>query len=239
MPRVAKWLGDAMESLMPSKLPWMKVLETNYISPNIKRIRFKGDLSGMNFQPGYAVLIRVNDTEFRNYTASFNDSENGILEIIFHIHSQAPGSVFIDNLNVGDKIRISTPRGKNQYESTVKQHLIFGDETSLGLACSFLPHLKNNQHQFQFYFELDESNINVPQLLGLENYSIFSKNEIFINKQLINDLPIFKTPNWDTSNFVLTGNVTSVQNFRQVLKSNSVKGRIFTKGYWLKGKQGL
>ncbi|TCK85087.1 siderophore-interacting protein [Albibacterium bauzanense] len=239
MPRVAKWLGDAMEALIPSKMPLMEVVETNYISPKIKRIRFQGNLSGMSFQPGYAVLIRVNETEFRNYTVVFNDVENGILEIIFYIHGQAPGSLFIDNLNVGDEIRISAPRGKKQYEPTIKQHLIFGDETSLGLACSFLPYLKKNQHQFQFYFELDESNFNVPQLLGLENYSVFSKNDIFINRQLINDLPIFNSPDWNTSHFVLTGNATSVQNFRHVLKSNSVKGRIFTKGYWLKGKAGL
>jgi len=215
------------------------VLETTYINPNIKKIRFKGDIAGMNFQLGYAVLIRINDTEYRNYTVSFSDVESGILEIIFHIHGQALGSIFIDNLNVGDEIRISMPRGQKQYDSSVKQHFLFGDETSLGLACSFLPYLKKNQHEFQFYFELDESNVNVPQLLDLENYSIFSKNEIFINKQLIKDLPIFKTPDWDISNFVLIGNVTSVQNFRQVLKANSVKGRIFTKGYWLKGKQGL
>lgn len=68
---------------------------------------------------------------------------------------------------------------------------------------------------------------------------VFLINKPFINRQLINDLPIFKSPNWDISNFVLTGNVKSVQNFRHVLKSNNVKGRIFTKGYWLKGKAGL
>src|SRR5690554_5766473 len=133
MPRVAKWLGDAMEDIMTSKMPLMKVLETAYINQNIKRIRFKGDISRMTFKPGYAVLIRVSDTEFRNYTVSFNDPENGILEIIFHVHGQAPGSLFMDSLNVGDEIRISMPRGKNHYDPTVKQQLIFGDETSLGL----------------------------------------------------------------------------------------------------------
>jgi len=46
------------------------VLETTYINPNIKKIRFKGDIAGMNFQLGYAVLIRINDTEYRNYTIS-------------------------------------------------------------------------------------------------------------------------------------------------------------------------
>jgi len=98
MPRVAKWLGDAMEGLMTSKMPLMEVSETTYINPNIKKIRFKGDIAGMNFQLGYAVLIRVNDTEFRNYTISFSDVKNGIIEIIFHIHGQAAGSLFIDNL---------------------------------------------------------------------------------------------------------------------------------------------
>jgi len=239
MPRITKWVGDAIESIMSSKMPLMKVIETEYINQNIKRIRFQGNLSGMNFQLGYAVVIRVNDTEFRNYTASFSDIDNGVLEIIFHIHGSAPGSFFIDNLNVGDEIRISMPRGQKQYNPQVNRQLIFGDETSLGLACSFLPFLKNNRHQFQFYFELDETNENVPQLLGLENYTVFAKSGLFRNEELLSSLPIFKTHDWQAGNFILTGNVKSVQTFRKVLKNNQIKGKIFTKGYWLEGKTGL
>lgn len=98
--------------------------------------------------------------------------------------------------------------------------------------------MKQNLHQFQFYFELDEENKNVPELLGLKNYTIFQKNGSFRNEKWINDLPIFRTPDWQTANFVLTGNVKSVQTFRKVLK-NITTGKIFAKGFWLEGKNGL
>jgi len=239
MPKVAKWLGDAMEGLIGSKMPLMKVVETTYLNANIKKIRFQGDLSGMNFQLGYAVIIRVSDTEFRNYTASFSDIESGIMEIIFHLHGNAPGSVFVNNLSVGDELRISMPRGQKQYDPRVKKQLIFGDETSLGLACSFLPFFKRNRHSFQFYFELDEANVAVLPLLGLENYTVFPKNDLFRNEQWINDLPLFKTFDVQAGNIVLTGNVKSVQTFRKALKNKNTSGKIFTKGYWLEGKTGL
>jgi NADPH-dependent ferric siderophore reductase len=239
MPRVAKWLGDTMEGLLGSKFPLMKVMEIAYINPAIKRIRFKGNLSGMNFQLGYAVIIRVNDTEYRNYSVSFSDVEHGILEIIFHLHGTAPGCVYMDSLTVGDHARISMPRGQKQYDPAVKKQLLFGDETSLGMAVAFQPYLKKNAHQFHFYFELEEANKNVPQLLGLENYTIFPKNNHFRNEQWISDLPVFKTADWLTANFILTGNVKSVQTFRRVLKTHHITGRIFTAGFWLEGKTGL
>jgi NAD(P)H-flavin reductase len=114
MPKAAKWVIDVMESLMASKMPLMQVIDIHYFNSSIKRIRYKGDLSGMDFQPGYAVLIRVSDTECRNYTASFNDITTGILEIIVHLHGNGPGSRLMDQLHIGDQIRISLPRGLKQ-----------------------------------------------------------------------------------------------------------------------------
>jgi hypothetical protein len=117
--------------------------------------------------------------------------------------------------------------------------VIFGDATSLGLAASFHPILQKHQHQFQFYFELDEVNKDVPQLLGLEHYTVFPKQNSFKNEAWINDLPIFKTTDWLPANFVLTGNVRSIQTFRKVLKNKPIKGKIISAGYWLEGKTGL
>jgi len=56
---------------------------------------------------------------------------------------------------------------------------------------------------------------------------------------MIANLPFFKTNKWKTSNFVLTGNVKSMQNFKKVLKSHGFIGKIMTQGYWLEGKTGL
>lgn len=239
MPRIAKWLGDAVETLMPSKMPLMTVAKITSINSAIKRIQFSGNLAGMNCKPGYAVLIRVNDTEFRNYTPSFYDAEKGILEIIFHLHGPAAGSHYINQLTVGDVVRISMPRGQKQYTASAKQYLIFGDETSLGMMLAFQYYLNKNQQQFQYYLELDEQNADVPRQLGLENYSIYSKQNTFKDELWLKDLPIFGRADWDEAYFILTGNVKSVQTFRKILKAHDIKGRIFVKGYWLEGKTGL
>lgn len=239
MPKVSKWLADAVENLMASKMPLMTVTATDYINPYIKSIRFEGNLSGLNFQLGYAIGLRVSDTEMRNYTASFSDTEEGILKITTHLHGTAPGSLFMDNLEIGNQIRITIPRGKKMYDECVERQLIFGDETSLGLACAFQPVLQQNNHQFQFYFELDKENENIPQLMGLENYTVFPKYRTFRTEHLIDDLPILQTSEWQTANFILTGNANSIQTFRKALKRYKISGKIYSQAYWAEGKSGL
>lgn len=232
---IPKWIGDLFESTLR---PNAKVLETSYISSQVKKIRFQGDVSKMNFQIGYANVLRVSETEYRNYTAAYHDKEKGIIDIIFHIHKNGDGSNYFDSLNVGDETYIGPSRGKKLYDPSIENQFFFGDETSLGLACAFLPILKSNNHPFQFYFELDEENKNVPKLLGLENFTVFVKNGSFRNEKWICDLPLFKTKEWNTGNFALVGNVESVQTFRKVLK-HQTRGSVYSQGYWLEGKKGL
>lgn len=232
---IPKWVSNLFGNTLR---PNVKIVEISYLCSQIKKIRFQGDISKWSFQIGYANVVRVSETEFRNYTVAYHDNENGIFDIVFHIHSNGIGSQLINSLNIKDELFISPPRGKKFYEQNIKQQFVFGDETSLGLACLFLPLLKHHQHQFQFYFELDEENKNVPELLGLENYTVFPKNGSFRNEKWISDLPVFKTVDFQTTNFVLTGNVKSVQTFRKILKYRKA-GTIYSQGYWLEGKKGL
>lgn len=232
---IPKWVGNLFGNAMK---PNVKVLETSYISSQMKKIRFQGNISKWSFQIGYASVVRVSETEFRNYTISYHDTHNGIFDIIFHIHGKGVGSKYIDTLQENDELFISPPRGKILYDPSVKQQFFFGDETSLGVAFALSPLLKKNCHQFQFYFELDEENKTVPEFLGLQYFTVFSKNNSFRNEKWISVLPLFKTGNWKNVNFALVGNVKSVQTFRKVLKDKT-QGNIYSQGYWLEGKKGL
>ncbi|PTB96915.1 siderophore-interacting protein [Marivirga lumbricoides] len=232
---IPKWVGDLFESTLR---PNVKVLETSYLSSQIKKIRFQGDISKMNFKIGYANVLRVSETEYRNYTAAYYNKAKAIIDIIFHIHTNGVGSEYFDSLKADDETFIGPSRGKKLYNPSIENQFFFGDETSLGLACALLPLMKNNHHQFQFFFELDEENKNVPKLLGLENFTVFPKDGTFRNEKKVNELPICKTTDWLSANYILTGNVKSVQTFRKVLK-HKVTGRIFHQGYWLEGKKGL
>jgi NADPH-dependent ferric siderophore reductase len=227
-----KWIGDLFAAALR---PNVTIVTTSYISCQIKKIRLRGNISGMNFQIGYASVIRVSETEYRNYTVAAYDTHGGTLDIIFHIHGHGVGSRYIDALKTGDELFISDPRGKKLYDAGSKQQYLFGDETSLGTACSLLPVLKKNQLQFHFYFELAEENKDVPQLLGLENCTVFPKNGLFRNEK---NIVALKTPDWQAANFIVTGNVTSIQTLRTVLKGTTT-GKILSQGYWLEGKKGL
>ena len=58
--RMPKWIGDRLENAVGTKVT---VIDTLYITPKIKKIRFEGNLSKMDFILGGASVIRVSEIE--------------------------------------------------------------------------------------------------------------------------------------------------------------------------------
>lgn len=240
MPTAPKWLNDALEKIAPSFIRMVKVEKSVYLNPYLKKVRLKGNFTSLNFTPGFTISLRVTPTELRHYTVSYADDSKKAIEFIAYLHGNAVGADYISNLQRDNqKIKLAVLGSDKQYDPTVEKQLIFGDETSLSVMLSFLPFLKKNNHQFIFYIELEEENMIIPETIGLFNYKIFSKNDVFRNIGHIQQLPILNNPEWSNANIILTGNVNSVQNFRKALKLNDHKGKIYVKGYWLEGKKGL
>ncbi|MCO5247522.1 MAG: FAD-binding oxidoreductase [Chitinophagales bacterium] len=238
MPNAPKWLFDAVE-LFTTNQTIAEVVETKFISTSIKKICLKSGFKKKAFSVGAYIDFRVSDTEVRRYTVSSFDAKKNTIEILVYIHNGTPGCFFMDNLGIGDRIRLNKLNELRKYYNDTKgKYVIFGDETSLGIARSFMPLLKKNQQQFLFYFELDEENRKIPELLEMENYEVFSKTNTFKNQEWIDNLSVFQTSAWENAHFVLTGNVQSVQTFRKVIKEKT-SGKIHVHGYWLKGKKGL
>lgn len=239
MPTAPKWLNDALEKIAPSFIRLVKVEKSVYLNPHLKKVRLKGNFTSLDFAPGFTISFRVTPTESRHYTVCADDSKKYI-EFIAHLHGNAVGADYINNLQPDDQeIKLAVLGSDKQYDPKVEKQLIFGDETSLSLMLSFLPFLKKNNHQFMFYIELEEENMIIPEEIGLYNYTVFSKRDVFRNVEEIQQLTLLNDSEWSDANVILTGNVKSVQNFRKALKLNNHKGRIYVKGYWLEGKKGL
>ena len=239
MPKAPKWFNDTVETLLGSKMPLVRVTETAYLNQFIKRIRLQGDLKGWNCEPGYATGVRISDTEYRNYTPAFEDVEKGIVELIVHLHSDAPGSRYMNNLSAGDELKLIMPRGKKVYSEDATQYFFFGDETTLALACALKERLKKNKALLHFYFELDAENKNIPAILGLDNYRVLSKNKTLAHVELVNQLPLFQMPGFKDATFIVSGNATTVQTVRRAIKQHGVNGNIVAQAYWAAGKTGL
>lgn len=240
MPTVPKWINDTLEKIAPSMLRMVKVEDSVYLNQNIKKVRLRGDFSSLNFTPGFTISFRVTPTELRHYTVSHACPSGRAIELIAHLHGDAVGARYIDSLYPGnEKIKLAVLGSDKQYNPDIKKQMIFGDETSLSLMSSFLPFLKENNHEYQFFIELDDSNKHIPEQLGLLNYTVFQKNDIFRDLDQIHQLPFVNNTEWSEANIILTGNVRSIQNFRKVLKMHNHRGKIYAKGYWLEGKKGL
>ncbi|MCP3059405.1 siderophore-interacting protein [Myxococcus sp. K38C18041901] len=119
-------------------MPWFAkpshVTHVEALSARLKRVRFEGaSLRGVVHEPGHEVEFRVSATEFRHYTPSLLDAQHGIMEVVFYLHGQGPGSAWAQGLKAGDAVDILGPGGRLAVDPDADSHLFLGDETCLGL----------------------------------------------------------------------------------------------------------
>lgn len=242
MPYVPKWIADTMESVLPSKYFDAHIIGSEYINPEILKIKFAANLHKIDFYPGQALVIRVGTNDFRHYTISSFNPEAGIFEIIFHIHGNAPGSNLAAQLKVGDKLKMAVPGGHKMYASEKEFHFFFGDETSLSFVLILIEEIQKNGRSYQGVLEMREQNSQVPDKLNIALKTMLSTPDT-PGMQSINYLnELKKTPGFSFKEYIfyLTGNVMSVQMFRKELKKLGISSQnIKFQGYWLEGKKGL
>ncbi|SCC48361.1 hypothetical protein GA0116948_11098 [Chitinophaga costaii] len=68
MPSMPKWMNNAVENLLSAKFRAVTVIKTEYITQNVKNVRFAADLHGVECLSGYAVAFRINEEDYRKYT---------------------------------------------------------------------------------------------------------------------------------------------------------------------------
>lgn len=242
MPNVPKWMADIMVSALRSKMPSFRVADVCNISPNIKSILLEGNLDNLNFEPGYAIAIRVSPTAFRHYTPSFVDYKEGVFQVLAHIHGNGPGAAYLDTLQPGATLQIANPTGKRVYHPDVDHYVFFGDETALGLATMLQYHFREHRNNFHFLLELENQHFQLPKDLGLSNYDILNKGKL-MEPDDITGIPALTHKNqspWSTARYILAGNARSIQRMRKQLKHQKVPSRqIITQAYWAHGKSGL
>jgi NADPH-dependent ferric siderophore reductase len=241
MPSVPKWVANAMENVFSNQVRKVIVTEIKYLSPYILKLTFSGDLINTTFKAGQAIAIRVSDTDFRNYTPSCWDSENGAFQVIFHLHGNGPGSRYISRLKLGDTVTIVLPRGFDLYKKEHKYHFFFGDETTIGLFESLRLIIDNNNQEYIGILELNHDTLacNIQTNFGLELVpSSVEKAQNAIS--CLEKLPEQVWKLWKEGAFYLMGNGRSIQRFRNALKEKGVNIRnIKTQPYWVEGKSGL
>jgi NADPH-dependent ferric siderophore reductase len=242
MPYIPKWIADTMESVLPSKYFDAEVIGSEYITSEILKIKFAGNLHKIDFYPGQAVVIRAGMNDFRHYTICSFNSATGTFDIIFHIHGNAPGSNLAVLLKIGGKLKMAVPGGQKMYMPEKDFHFFFGDETSLSFILILIEEIQKNGRSYKGIIELRNLNSLVPDKLDM-NVKTTLRTPDTPGIQAINYFNELKnTHDFSLEKYVfyLTGNVNSVQAFRKELKKLGISSQnIKFQGYWLEGKKGL
>lgn len=240
MPSLPKWINDTVENVWSSKFKDCKVIHIETISGNLRLVRFETDLHDIQYEPAYAIGIRINDRDFRNYSPFNFNRESGTFEVLFYMHDHsAVGSRFVTHLSIGESIKVLMPRGKRFFEPDAKIHFSIGDETSLGSSLSIKEAVEEYGSSFICLHELEESQ--TLESLNLYGYHSPKNSTMNIIEALTDFLREEKEAIYnDAAVFYLTGNGDRMSLIRKFLKAKGVSPRcIRSQAYWIEGKKGL
>lgn len=242
MPSVPKWLADAMEKLSNGFYTPVTVSHIHYPAPALKLVRFEGNFSQLQFIAGKVVEFRVSDTDYRHYTPSFFDSDKGICEVLFYLHQQGPGSSWADSLQVGNRLKMIGPGGKMSYQPAFSRHMVFGDETSLGLMEALHQAITGGKQDCLCLAELElahfswAGHIQAPLVTVEKSHDNAATHAIGWLGQCHHTVWL----NRDQTFFYLTGQARSIQQLNRFLTTSGVSSKqIKTCPYWAEGKKGL
>lgn len=242
MPSIPKWLADAMEKLSNGFYTTVTVSDIHYLAPALKLVRFEGNFSQLEFMAGKVIEFRVSDTDFRHYTPAFFDREKGICEVLFYLHQQGPGSLWADNLQVGNKLKMIGPGGKMSYQPAFSHHIVFGDETSLGLMEALYLAITTSKQECLCLAELEQAHFSWAGYLQAPLVTV-KKSPDNAATHAIDWLNQCKHTAWlnrDQAFFYLTGQARSIQQLNRFLTTSGVSSKqIKTYPYWAEGKKGL
>ncbi|WP_126651722.1 siderophore-interacting protein [Chryseobacterium aureum] len=240
MPSLPKWINDTVENVWSSKFKECTVSHIEKITDDLCRIRFETDLQDVSYEPAYAIGIRINDRDFRNYSPFSFNREAGTFDVLFHLHdASSAGSHFIAQVAKGDSIKVLMPRGKQFFVPDAKIHFSVGDETSLGSSLSIKEAVEESGSLFICLHELEEAS--ALERLNLYGYHCPKNNTMRMIEALNDFLQEEKETIYDNEViFYLTGNGERMSLIRKFLKARGVSPKcIKSQAYWIEGKKGL
>ncbi|MEC3947646.1 siderophore-interacting protein [Sphingobium sp. HWE2-09] len=215
-----------------------KVGNCEHLSNNFHMLGLEGpELKNVAWKAGEKIQVALGPAfTTRTYTPIEWDRTAGMTRLLVYAHADGPGSEWVRRAKTGDPCHIFGPRSSLDLQSLPGRTILFGDETSIGLA---LAYRTAHGHPPSCVLEANSSAETLSGLraAGLTQARVFERRAD--DAQLRAMLGEFDLAD-ESATYVLTGKASSVQRLRTLLRGANVPGsRILAKAYWAPGKKGL
>ena len=209
------------------------------LSDHFRFIEFEGEaLKEGAWQPGHKIQIKIGrPLATRTYTPIEWDPALGTMRILAYAHTRdAPGGAWVLAAQSGASQQIFGPRRSLDLTGLPARTVLFGDETSFGVAMALRAQLGADAG-LRYVFEVtdrEEAEV-VLKSIALGGVQVIARERdgAHLTDVLSEDVD-------DAVHWVLTGQSTSVQRLSRALKARGVeRRRLRAKVYWAPGKTGL
>jgi NADPH-dependent ferric siderophore reductase len=222
--------------------PEMSVESVRDVSPHFRLLRVSGaGLRNAAVSPGDKLQIMILESGPRTYSPFAHDAAAGTVELLMYVHGETAANDWIRKVAPGERFRAFGPRGSLALSSLGGPVVLFGDETSFGVAAS-LVRARGASDGLSFVFECtspDEAS-GVLAELDISGFELVARRADRAHAAAADGAVRAALARHPGSHLVLTGHAQMIQSLRASLKASpaSHAGQK-VKAYWADGKRGL
>ncbi len=210
------------------------------VTPSFLQVDLAGEaLRGVAWEPGQKIQVLLGGLRLaRTYTPISWDGESGKTRLLIWMHGAGPGSDWAAGLTIGDQCQLFGPRPSLSLGKRTGPIVLFGDETSLALACAIAR--TRNDRPLQLLIESAHPK-EVQDALGMSDVVAEHVAEILPGDAHLASLQEHLISSLDqTTSYLLTGRAAAIQTMQRTLREWGADPRqIGAKAYWAAGKTGL
>jgi ferric-chelate reductase (NADPH) len=232
--------GRVTRTLLRWLMRSARVAAVETLSPQFRLVDLEGEaLRNVVWTVGQKVQISMGSgLTARTYTPMSWDADRGRTRMLTFAHGDGPGSQWASGLREGCTCHFFGPRRSLDLSGVESQVVLFGDETSFGLAAALRdsPRGAGAIHVFEAS-DVAESRP-VLEAIGLGQATLIERvaDDAHLAAAEAEMLRLAASG----AHFVLTGKASSIQRVSRALKTvGVVSSRVKTKAYWAQGKVGL
>ena len=214
------------------------VTEIQELTGRFRLIELEGEgLRKGRFRPGDKLQIRVAPWKLRTYTPLHWDYTLGRTQLLAFVHAAGPGTTWATSLAVGTRVDVLGPRASIPLSDLGDRAVLFGDETSVGVAAVLRASRPGAEALLESSFPGETEQVLAS--LGLDDAVVIPRTSGDAHLVEIRDRLRRAAREPGPPALVLTGRAQSIQAVRALLDPPSRRSVARTKAYWAVGKAGL
>ncbi|MBR0782967.1 siderophore-interacting protein [Bradyrhizobium iriomotense] len=217
-----------------------RVVTVETLSPDFRLIELEGEaLRDLAWTAGQKIQVAMGaGLSARTYTPMSWDIGRGRTRLLAFAHGDGPGARWASGLREGDTCQFFGPRRSLDLAGLEAPVVLFGDETSFGLAAAMRDNLQAGGALHMFEATDVVESRQVLDAVSLSEARLIARSGGDAHLAEIEAEMLRLAANG--AQFVLTGKASSIQRISRALKAASVaSSRIKAKAYWAPDKTGL